>query len=232
MKQLLITRRQSQSREIVDLLQKENFSVFCEPLFSVKKIKNKISLPQFSAVILTSANAILALEKAAVKKDVKIFTVGKITAKKLRKKGFKNLVISAKNSAQSLVTEIAANKANSSLPLLYFHGSVVTLDFATELKKFGIEVKKILAYETKEKRNFSKEAKKFFKKNRCDYALIFSQNSLRIFAALAKKNNLLEYFSAAKLLCLSPKILEEAGRFGFKNCGLFQEIPTLSKFYG
>jgi uroporphyrinogen-III synthase len=166
MKQLLITRHQSRSREIADLLQKENFSVFCEPLFSVKKISNQISLSQISAVILTSANAIPALIEAGIKKDVKIFTVGKITAEKLRKKGFKNLIISVTNSAKSLVVEIAASKPERSLPMLYFHGSIITLDFATELKNFGIEVKKILAYETKEKKSFSKEAKSFFKKNR------------------------------------------------------------------
>jgi uroporphyrinogen-III synthase len=232
MKNILITRQKKRSQKMLQLLEDQGFEVFAEPLFSVKKIlPKKAFLKQPSALIITSSNACGALEKSGISKDVKIFCVGKTTAEKLAALGFEKVVFPKKENALFLKDLIVETYKTKSEPLLYFQGAITSFDFKKELKKFGFEVENILSYETKEKQNFSLKLQNFCKKNNFDQILIFSQNSLRIFLKLAAKHNMLEYFKASQILCLSEKILLEVKKLGFQNSATFNQLPILKNFY-
>jgi uroporphyrinogen-III synthase len=142
-----------------------------------------------------------------------------------------SLAFAPKNSAESLLDLIIKSEENKSAPMLYFHGSIVSLDFKRELEKLGFKVENILAYETQELANFSDELLQFVKNNSFDQVLLFSQNSVRIFFKLAAKHNLLEYFKDAQLLCLSEKILHDVRNYGFINSATFDQFPILNNFY-
>jgi len=225
MKNILLTRPHKDSCELAELLKKDGFSAFIEPLFSVKKIAlNKKSDSKTSAAIITSANACEAVIDFGFNKNIKIFSVGKKTTQKLFDAGFNNITTSPQNSAKSLKDLIEKEKHDK---ILYFHGSVITLDFAKELKN----VEKILAYETFPTKNFSPEFLKISQEKSFDQVLLFSQNSAQTFCKLASKHNLLEYFAASQILCLSEKILCDVKKFGFTNSSTFSDFPTLKKFY-
>lgn len=232
MKNILITRPKEQGKEIADLLEWQGFATFIEPLFSVEKtlLKQKFS-KQISAIIITSANACENIINSDFPKNIKIFAVGKKTAQKLIEAGFENIVFPKTNSAIALKNLIAKTHKDKTGLILYFHGSIMSLDFAKALEKYDLKVQNICAYETHEMKNFSAEFLKFAKKNPCNQVLIFSQNSAKIFFNLAKKHNLLEYFSHSQILCLSDKILRSVKKFGFKKVKTFAEIPILKNFY-
>ncbi|MES2961223.1 MAG: uroporphyrinogen-III synthase [Pseudomonadota bacterium] len=217
---------------MVKTLEQEGFSTFCEPLFSVKKISSGQKIPgKISAIIISSSNACDAIIDFGLPKDVKIFAVGKKSAQKLIEVGFKNVEFAPKNSAESLLNLIIESEENKSTPILYFHGSIVSLDFKKELEKSGFKVENILSYETQEMPNFSAELLQFIKNNSFDQVLLFSQNSAKIFFKLAAKHNLLEYFKDAQLLCLSEKILHDVRNYGFTNSATFDQFPILNNFY-
>ncbi|MBP7710107.1 MAG: uroporphyrinogen-III synthase [Rickettsiales bacterium] len=225
MKNILLTRPHKDSYELATLLEKDEFNTFIEPLFSVKKIAiNQKADAKTSAVIITSANACDAVIDFGFNKNIKIFSVGKKTAQKLIDANFTNIVTSPRNSAESLKNLIAREKHEK---ILYFHGSVVTLDFSKELKN----VEKILAYETFPAENFSPEFLQISQEQSFDQVLLFSQNSAQTFCKLAAKHNLLEYFATSQILCLSDKILACVKKFGFTNSSTFSDFPTLKKFY-
>ncbi len=225
MKNILLTRPRKDSHELASFLEKDGFSPFIEPLFTVKKIAiNKKPDSKTSAVIITSANACDAVIDFGFNKNIKIFSVGKKTAQKLFDANFTNIVTSPQNSAESLKDLIAQEKHEK---ILYFHGSVVTLDFSKELKN----VEKILAYETFLTENFSPEFLKISQQKTFNQVLLFSQNSAKTFFELATKHNLLEYFATSQILCLSDKILTCVKKFGFSNSTTFSDFPTLKKFY-
>ncbi len=212
MKNILVTRLEENSIELSNRLRTEGYQVFFEPLFTIEKLPTKkiieeISRP-ISAVIITSGNAISALENSKIGKETKIFTVGTKTAKILERIGFQNVVVSPKNSAESLFDFIA----NEPGQILYLRGSVISFDFAQKLKN----VREILTYKTHEVENFSANFAKIY----YDEVMIFSKNSCEIFHKLISRHNLLEYFSNSKILCLSPQILEKAKNLGFKNLEL------------
>lgn len=219
MRNILVTRSPSASAEIARLLENQGFYVSCEPLFTVEKLAvEKISSP-ISAVIVTSLNACFALENSGISKEIKIFTVGKKTAQELERIGFKNIILSPQNSAESLFDLVKEESG----PILYFRGSIISFDFAAKLKN----IREILAYKTHEVENFSAN----FKKISYDEVLIFSKNSLEIFHKLIARHNLLEYFASAQILCLSDQILDSAKKYGFKKIRTFADNPLLKKFY-
>jgi len=233
MNSILITRPKNQSQEIVKTLEDQGFSTFVEPLFSVEKIAIKKDLidEKISAIIVTSANACSALVDLSLPKDVKIFAVGKKTAQKLREIGFRNIAIPQENSAIALKDLIIQTHKNKLDPILYFHGSIISLDFEKELNSFGFKVRKIASYETQEVENFSAELLQFSCEKSFKNVLIFSQNSAKIFEKLTRKHNLLEYFKGSQLVCLSEKILSDVKNFGFQNSITFDQFPILKNFY-
>lgn len=217
MKNILITRSQDNSQELARLLGKKGFRVFFEPLFTVEKISaeevlQKISAP-ISAIIITSTNACFALQNSKIGKETKIFTVGPKTAAELRRVGFQNIIVSPRNSAESLLDLVAKESGQ----ILYFRGSVISFDFAQKLKN----VRDIIVYRTHEVENFSID----FKKITYDEVMIFSKNSCEIFHNLISRHNLLEYFSESQIICFSQQILEKARELGFKKTGLQKLLP-------
>lgn len=254
MKNILLTRSREQSRELAEFLVRQGFKPFIEPLFSIEKLDVKAQLSSLeksaiSALIITSANAAFAIIEADFPKDMKIFAVGKKSAQKLLESGFTNIIFSPENSAESLEKLIIKTQNNKSGFILYFHGSIISLDFEKTLAKFGFKVKKILAYKTTRMESFSDEFLEFSRKNSFEKILIFSQNNAKNFVSLVKKHNLLEYFQSAQILCLSQKILSEIKKSDLRTCSksplgkdsafeqvlknsaTFSELPILSKFY-
>ena len=107
MKNILVTRAKDRAEEMIKLIEKQDIKAFCEPLFLVKKISSgKKITREISAVIITSLNACDAVIDFGLPKNVKIFAVGKKSAKKLIEVGFENIEFAEKNSAESLLNLI------------------------------------------------------------------------------------------------------------------------------
>ncbi len=224
---ILITRPNEQGQELSAFLKAQGFSPFIEPLFVVEKVTIPKIEKAFSAAIITSSNACQALDLIGFDRATKIFTIGKKTAEELRNFGFKNIILSPENSAESLAKIIEQEVGK----ILYLRGSTISFDFAERFKN----ISEIIAYKTQARESFSTEFLEFSKKNSCDQVLIFSRNSAEIFFNLAIKHNLLEYFSGSQIFCLSEKIqkrtAELAKEFNFKKIANFSENKLLKNFY-
>jgi uroporphyrinogen-III synthase len=225
---ILITRPIAQSKEIAKNLKIHGFKTFIEPVFEVKKKPINKNLKNFKNIVITSSNAIEAIVDN-FNYDIKIFTVGQKTAQKLIEKGFKNVLFPKKENAKNLLKLIIKNHKNNKEPILYLHGSKITIDFSKELKKYRITAKKTLCYKIKERVNFSKKLTEFSKKKSFDFVLIYSSNSAEIFFKLVKKNNLLEYFNNSQILGFSEEISKKLKFYGFKKCSIFAKNLALKK---
>ena len=228
---ILITRQENQAKELAELLGQEGYNSFVEPLFEVKTLDlSDYSLKKSpSFVIITSANAIFALNQFKIDKNTKIYAVGSKTAQKIAEIGYKNIVSTQKYSALALKNLICDNQQEKTG--IYLCGSIITIDFSKELQEFGFEIEKILAYKIIESKNLSKQLLKFSEKNNFDIVLLFSQNSAIIFFNLAKEYNLLDYFNNSKILCLSKKIFLQVKALGFQNVAEFKDFKILKEFY-
>ena len=240
MKKLLITRAEKNREEIVDRLGSGGFSVFIEPLFSVEKKPNFLEgaakKSKFS-LIITSSNACESIIRSDLSKDIRIYAIGKKTAENLLKEGFSNIIFADERSAQSLKEKIIKIHDKSE-KLIYFRGSIITLDFKKYLGDLEYDVEDFLSYKTMEKDNFSSELLEVINDGqKFDYILVFSKNSAKILFNLIKGHNLIEYFQDSKILSFSDEIsayvenLEMEFGFSFIFKGRFNEVKILEKIY-
>lgn len=222
MKKILITRPKEQATELANFINSSGNFAFIEPIFEVEFYNyTKINYP-FLAIIITSINAVSALEAINPKKNIKIFTLGKKLSEKLTNLGFTNLTI-AKDSAAQLFIEIA--KFNEAI--LYLRGERISFDFAAQFKN----ILEIVTYKIVENRAFSENFLNFCKNNNFDEILLFSKNSGETFISLLKRHNLLANFINSKMVCLSKNICDFLDKSGFKNHQTFAENLIVKKFY-
>lgn len=234
MKNILITRSSKKCQKILPYLQKHGCETIFQPLFSVKK--NFFSTSEISPlkthaknIIISSANAIFILKHLNISKNTKIFAVGTITANKIKKLGYKNVVHPNKSSGEDLMKLIVQQDKNQEF--LYFHGEKISFDFNHHLQKNQYIINSFKVYSTREIKKFSQNLMFFIKNHKFDEVFIFSQNSLNIFFNNIIDHNLVEYFKSSKIICMSKKIASNAKKIGFLNVDTFANHHILSKFY-
>lgn len=226
-KYCLITKDQERSKNLENILKTQNYEVYFAPLFDVKYQAPEFTSLEFGAVIVTSANAIKALNSLNIDKEIEIFSVGKITTLELQEVGFKNIKTAPNQNANSL-KELIISDYKLNKKLLYLCGDKITLDFQKELFDFGINVEKYVSYKTSPNTEIKPEIANI----RFDYILVFSKYSAQIFLKLTNENKQLkDNFKLAKILCLSNKIADEFKNSDFKNIGNFSELEILKKHY-
>lgn len=235
MKNILITKSKNRSRDLAEFLSKNTYQIFFQSLFSIqKKIPQNLYLHEYNftkpiKIILSSANSIYVLKKLQIHKKSQIFVVGKPTANKLYKLGYKNVFYPNIMSGKNLF-ELIKNQLNP-CEIYYFRGEKISFDFTKNLKNVGFDIKSFIVYKTKEIKFFSKSFLDNLRIYDINEVLIFSINSLEIFEKLIKKNNLLEYFNSKNIICLSSKIADNAQKIGFKNTSIFADNKILKNFY-
>lgn len=243
-KSILITRPRDQSQEISQYLNDNGFEVFVEPIFLVDKLPlpndeflQNLFSNNVEYIIITSGNAaqmaLDVMEKLRLDKNIKIFAIGKRTARDFLLAGYDNVTYPNNNSAEDLMnlilqdSDIIQKKKSS----LYFCGEVISLDFKEELAKYGVKLEKIISYRIIEEGSFSELFLQKIKQESFDFTLLYSRNSAKHFLGLLKKHNLFECFQSSQILCLSTKIMSFVNKSGFKNSKTFDEIAILKKFY-
>ena len=233
-------------------LANNGLEVIIEPVFLIKKLKfninkfeknlintkNKNNIKDFKiaianhnfGIIITSCNSCEAIIQSGISLTTKIFSLSKKIANYLENKGFNNILIAREENALSLKNLIL--EENKSLPLLYFRGSNITIDFSKDLYKMGFLIGDIICYNVINKNDFSNNFKNFVIKNNLQQEIfeslfipILSENTAKIFINLLIKNNFSQYFKKSNFLCLSKKIENFILLNGFKNC---QPLPVNS----
>ena len=135
--------------------QAERFARFCaeaiqpapktviSPILTIRPRKEDVDLTLFSAVILTSENAVNALADVAQVGGVTAFCVGDRTAQAARDCGM--LAISAKGDADELVALV--QQESFSGPVLHVHGAETAGNVADRLRAVGLSVHNKIIYD-------------------------------------------------------------------------------------
>ncbi|MFT5703388.1 MAG: uroporphyrinogen-III synthase [Rickettsiales bacterium] len=220
MDKILLTRPQKASQVIAKNLATKNITSLIQPLFSIIPSQDLPKIDQdLQAVLITSGSAIFALEKLAIPKKTLIVAVGKITAEKIKKLGYENIL--AANKSAALLFDLTIQKTTPKQgSILYLSGEKITVDLTVKLQEKGFLAQRIIVYQTSEIVEFSKEVIEEIRKGNVTQVWIYSENSLIIFHKLAKKHNLLECLSESQILCFSAKIADLANKMNFSKTGI------------
>lgn len=221
---IILTRPRKISNSTAKMLQARGYQTIIEPLFFVKSRNldhNIFSDKNIQAILISSSNAVFALEKLKIQKNQLILAIGKRSAAQIQKLGYGNIII-ANNSALSLLKLSEQTLRRDGGEIIYFSGEKITRDLTISLSSKGFLATRIITYETKARKSLSKQIIWEFQNKNNFKILAYSRNTVSIFFNLLKKDNLLAHCPKMKLLCFSNKISKYAKELGF-NCATLKE---------
>lgn len=161
------------------------------PLFAVSRLPDPAPEGPFSAIVLTSGNAVPALaDLPPAWQDLPVFAVGGRTAGKVREAGFED-ARSAQGNRDDMVALI---RDNLKVParLLLIVGRDRHEDVADKLSAAGFEVATWVAYAAEAIAAFPAQAQEALRQGSVDGALHYSARGVRTCLALAREAGVTE----------------------------------------
>ncbi|HEX9361397.1 MAG TPA: uroporphyrinogen-III synthase [Bradyrhizobium sp.] len=190
---VLVTRPHPDDETTAASLRARGFEVLRAPMLRFEPVAVHEDInARYSAVIVTSANALLGIEphlKGHRMLELPLFAVGEHTAKAARRAGFTH-VVSANGDAANLrdlvLASLRAKELKKASTLLYLAGAEIARDLASELEESGFRVVVQTTYKMIAVKSLPPETCDAFAANRVEAVLHYSQRSARAFLDAAR----------------------------------------------
>jgi len=214
---VLVTRPHPDNEATAKALRERGFEVMLAPMLRFEPVAWSEGLEaDFAAVIVTSANALRAVEaELASLRKLPLFAVGEHTAEEASCAGFAE-VISAEGDAAKLRERVrkSLKGKKKAKRLLYLAGADLARDLAGDLAADGFEVVTRTTYRMVVLSALSRQTREAFAANEVDAVLHYSQRSARAFLEAARADGVEISALAVPQCCISANvaaILREAG---------------------
>lgn len=199
---VVVTRPQADGERSAATLRAHGHDVLLAPLMRVEPIAADLS-GTWSAIVITSANAVAVLKEPRGILDLPLFAVGAHSAEAARAAGFKD-VTSANGDIRDLVRMLAARHRGQA-PLLYLAGEDRAADLVGELAGRGIAAHMRVVYRTVTA-PFPPALVDALRDNRLDAVLHYSKRSAETFITAARAAGIEAEARAIRHLCLSAQV--------------------------
>ena len=215
---LLVTRPDPQGEQTAAAFRACGHEVTIAPLLRIETLQTDFGSGPWTAVVVTSANAIRAMvthRRHAEVSALPMFVVGQRTAQVARDAGFANGV-SADGDAGDLAALIARNlPAGSSL--LYLAGEDRATDLAAVLTPAGISVQTAVIYRAIAQEALSDDALERLTAGTIDGVLHVSRRSAAAFVSAARASARWSNSLKCHHFCLSMQVAEPLVQAGAKH---------------
>ncbi len=190
---VLVTRPYPDDETTAASLRARGFDVLRAPMLRFEPVAFHEDMnARYSAVIVTSANALRGIEphlKGHRMLELPLFAVGEHTAAAARRAGFTH-VVSANGDAANLrdlvLASLKAKELKKASTLLYLAGAEFARDLASELEESGFRVVTQTTYKMIAVTSLPREACDAFAANQVEAVLHYSQRSARAFLDAAR----------------------------------------------
>jgi uroporphyrinogen-III synthase len=207
---LLVTRPEPGASRTAEALTRLGHDVVKSPLFTFRLLADR-PLPKgpFQAVLVTSANAVTALEahpERDLLKDVPLYAVGDATAVQARRAGFAR-VQSAGGDAIDLIRLVAETCRPTDGPLLYIAGEDRAAELEDRLAQGGFAVEMIELY-AMDPDGLSDEALEALRQDAIDGVLAYSPRAAAALALALRAAGLVPLSPDMCCFCLSEAVAQ------------------------
>ena len=190
---VLVTRPHPDDETTAASLRARGFDVLLAPMLRFEPVAVHEDMnARYSAVIVTSANALRGIEphlKGHRMLELPLFAVGEHTAAAARRAGFTH-VVSANGDAANLrdlvLKSLKAKELKKASTLLYLAGAELMRDLAGELEESGFRVVTQTTYKMVAVTILPRETCDAFAANQVEAVLHYSQRSARAFLDAAR----------------------------------------------
>ena len=218
---VLVTRPHPDDETTAASLRARGFDVLRAPMLRFEPVAVHEDInARYSAVIVTSANALRGIEphlKGHRMLELPLFAVGEHTAAAARRAGFTH-VVSANGDAANLrdlvLASLRAKELKKASTLFYLAGAEVARDLASELEESGFRVVTQTTYRMIAVKSLPPEACDAFAANQVEAVLHYSQRSARAFLDAARAAGVEISALAIPQCCISAavaSVLRDAG---------------------
>lgn len=218
---ILVTRPAPDNEKAATALQARGHDVLLSPMlrFEAAAFEDDGAIA-FDAVILSSANAVRAIENHAIRARLTllpVFAVGEHTARVARDAGFTNITVAdgdAISLRERIAESAAAGKLKKKASLCYLAGSDLSRDLAGELGARGFTVTTRTVYRMVPVAGFTRAASDAFRAGTIEAVLHYSRRSARAYLDAARADGVEISALALPQCCISDAVagvLREAG---------------------
>jgi uroporphyrinogen-III synthase len=189
---ILVTRPQPDNEATAAALRAKGFEVLLAPMLRFEPVAfHDDADARYSAIIVTSANALRAIEAdlASHLLTLPLFAVGERTAEAARHAGFRDVMAAAGDAAalrDLIAAQVRAKTLKKASTLLYFAGADLAGDLAGELGERGFSVVTHTTYRMIPVLNLPQQACDAFAANKVQAVLHYSRRSARAFLDAAR----------------------------------------------
>jgi uroporphyrinogen-III synthase len=210
---VLVTRPHPDDETTAASLRARGFDVLRAPMLRFEPVAVHEDMnARYSAVIVTSANALRGIEphlKGHRMLELPLFAVGEHTAAAARRAGFTH-VVSANGDASNLrdlvLASLKAKELKKASTLLYLAGAEIARDLASELEESGFRVVTQTTYKMIAVKSLPRETCDAFAANQVEAVLHYSQRSARAFLDAARAAGVEISALAIPQCCISAAI--------------------------
>jgi len=213
---LLVTRPDPEGERTAKALEKLGHHVIISAALDIRYlIDASISVKKPQAVLVTSVNAVRALERHGRNRDMlacPVLAVGDRTAVEARRAGFAGAV-SAQGSLDDLCALVNEICTPAGGPLLFAAGADQAGDLAGRLGHDGFGVETVTVYKADKVRDLTDAARKALRDNEVDGVLFYSARSAAAFGEQLERAGLAPLADHVTCYCLSQAIADAAAPF-------------------
>lgn len=212
---VLITRPLEDALPMADALRSKGLESVLYPLFEPLFLPVPyLKTPQ--ALIITSKNALRAIEGEEDLKNIPLYGVGDETARLAQCMGFKN-VISASGTSHDLIDLILKQTPKEQGILYHLSGNVIKVDIVKELQKKGLTAKRKIVYRIQKIRNLQDSLLYDLENKKISHVMFFSPRTARFFVSLLNENKLEKIASEIRAVCLSNSVAQAVRSLQWKE---------------
>jgi uroporphyrinogen-III synthase len=173
-------------------------------------------LENLQALILTSKNALRAIENQEALKKMPLYAVGDKTAQLAHDMGFSE-VMSASGTSQELIQCILQRAHPKAGILWHLSGEIVKGNIVETLNAKGFEARERIVYRIEQTKNLPAPLLSHLQNQKLTHVLFFSSHTTLLFVNLLKMSGLEKLACQMRAICLSQDVALKASTLTWKE---------------
>ncbi|MBY0500853.1 MAG: uroporphyrinogen-III synthase [Alphaproteobacteria bacterium] len=215
MRRVLLTRPLIDAYPLAKILERKGIQYYLYPLFQPRFLP-LLPIEDPQAVIITSKNALRAIEKYNKFKKLPLYAIGDETAQLARDMGFFH-VVNASGTSKDLIKLILNTARPSEGIFWHLSGTIIHENIVEILQAHGFKAERRIVYYTEEVNTLPLSLQTHLKNHEISHVIFFSPHTVTLFVKVLKKYTLEKSACHMRALCLSKNVASKASELQWKE---------------
>jgi uroporphyrinogen-III synthase len=215
MRRVLLTRPLIDAYPLAKMLERKGIQSYLYPLFQPRFLP-LLPIEDVQALIITSKNALRAIENHNTFKEFPLYAIGDETAQLAKNMGFLH-VFNASGTSEDLI-ELILNRARPNEGIFWhFSGKIIHENIVEILQAQGFKAERRIVYYMEEVDTLPLSLQTYLKNQDISHVIFFSPHTVTLFVKVLKKYTLEKSTCHMRALCLSKNVALKASTLQWKE---------------